>query len=109
MQTININTASPLLLAAVTHVPESIIKAALANREITPFTQSNDFLEALKLHDPSLDTTALGPILGISSNYFLVETTVSFQKYTITTYTFLYRSSTDPATVQLERRARGVI
>ena len=78
--TINVNTASDILLRALLpSLDEASAEAVISERDESPFKDTKSFterLEPLLNEEDKLNLAKLEPLLSVSSNYYQLETTV---------------------------------
>jgi general secretion pathway protein K len=106
---VNVNTASDMLLRAIFQsLDESSAEALLSERDETPFKDVKSFiagLEKLLNEDDTLNLPNLEPLLSVSSNYFLLETTVRMDNVDQTLFSLLYK---DQRGISVLARTQGL-
>lgn len=91
---INVNTADPVVLAALyPSGPPANLKQVVESRKTTPFAQLSDF-QNLAGQAPNLATVA-----DVTSNYFLLEVQTKFGRVSRGTRTLIQRQGTNPPIV----------
>lgn len=101
---ININTVSPVVLAAILDITQD---RALALTALRPYLTMQMVTEEIKkLEIPMISSTVLKAWLDIKSDYFLIESKAVMGAYEGTWYTMVYRSEENE--VEILYRMRGV-
>lgn len=101
---ININTASPVVLAALLDVTQDRVLALTATRPYITMQSVTD--EIKKMGAPMIPPKVLSAWLDIKSDYFLIESKAVMGAYEATWYTMVYRSEENE--VEILYRMRGV-
>ncbi|MGD8514424.1 MAG: type II secretion system minor pseudopilin GspK [Granulosicoccaceae bacterium] len=103
--TVNVNTAPvPVLMAVVKGLSTSAAATILATREVTPYEDENAFRGQQALEGLQVDG------IGVSSDYFLIESRVRLGRSRIVHNTLVKRGATtgdQPGVIEILARSRG--
>lgn len=98
---INVNTAEPEVLAALTGMPASAMKAVVEARDTTPFTDVTQFDNQVRSPQP------IGAGRGVITNFFIVTVETSVGRIVRRTEALLQRDTVGkPPTVRWQQPAR---
>ena len=103
--TINVNTASALVLAAVSNISLTDAEQLVSDRKTTPYAKTGDYTNAVNKFAGS--PTGPSPAIDVVSNYFLVTSDTQFGKGRTRLFSEVKRTSSTDIKVIL--RAQGVL
>jgi general secretion pathway protein K len=97
---INVNTAPAEVLAALLDTPLSSALNLVDERMAYPFTSTQEFMDRAQAKAIAIaDQGALGEMITVNSQYFLLKTVAVCKKTTLISYSFIKRSPEGQATV----------
>jgi len=105
---INVNTASALVLAAVSNISLTDAEQLVSERETTPYTNIANYTNAVnKIAGTTGPLTAGTPAIDVVINYFLVTSDTQFGKGRTRLFSEVKRTS--PTDIKTIMRAQGVL
>jgi general secretion pathway protein K len=99
---ININTADPLLLQALTvAMNEETAKQLATEREENPFKDKKSFIDRLKalLDQNKVKSEEIDPVISVTSRFYQLETTVQMDDVSYRLRSLLYKGDKDVLTL----------
>lgn len=100
--TVNINTTTPEILAAILHIGVAEAKSVLDAR---PFKTMDEVKTAVDNILPKEDEIDLSQWLNVKSRYFLVESRVTYGRRMLSVYTLLKRLDNDQQLIVWQSRS----